>query len=152
MQDIKILGKVVGKTKVPVVVTWPGNPIKTILATQPFDANLPVSLVKNNDHAVGLEFSKPDIELKGQYAFITKGVLNIAGVDINQKAYDALQKAIDPSKLAMVVPDDIQKYNPIIENARLFNNSGHLSAEIDMSAFVPGAAINELVKQLLAKK
>jgi hypothetical protein len=34
------------KTKVPVVKTWPGDPIKTVVGTQPFEATLPVSLVK----------------------------------------------------------------------------------------------------------
>lgn len=140
------------KIRVPIVKTWPGSPIKTILVTQPFDADLPVALVRNNEHAVGLQFSKPDIELNGQYAFITKGVLNIAGVDINQLAYDALQKAIDPQKLIVSIPEDISKYNPNIESARLYDNQGHLSAEISMSALVPADALNELVKELLSRK
>ncbi|MBY0561974.1 hypothetical protein [Hyphomicrobium sp.] len=140
------------KTKVPVVRTWPGNPIKTILVTQPFDADLPVYLVKNNEHAVGVQFSKPDIELKGNLAFITKGVLKIAGININDKAYDALQKAIDPQKLSLAIPEEVMKYNPIIESARLFDSGGHLTAEISMSALVPADTINALIKELMAKK
>lgn len=140
------------KTKVPVVHTWPGNPIKTILATQPFDADLPINLVKNNDHAVGLQFSKPDIELKGQYAFITKGILNIAGVDVNQKASDALQKAIDPSKLLLTIPNELTKYSPVVESARLFNDAGHLTAEIQLSAVIPGGALTDVLRELLPKK
>ncbi len=61
------------KTKVPVVKAWPGNPIKTIIVTQPFDVTLPVSLIKVDDRTIGLRLSRPDIELKGQYAFIKKG-------------------------------------------------------------------------------
>jgi hypothetical protein len=97
------------KTKVPVVHTWPGDPIKTILATQPFEAALPFGISKRDDHTVGLDLSKPDIELKGQYASITKGVLQIAGINLNDKAYDALQKAIDPQKLVLTLPPDVSK-------------------------------------------
>jgi hypothetical protein len=139
------------KTKVPVVISWPGSPIKTILVRQPFDADLPVTLVKNNDHAVGLQFSKPDIELGGQYAFITKGVLKIAGVDINQKAYDALQKAIDPEKLRLTIPEELSKFNPAVESARFIDLNGHLSAEISVSALVPAAVMTDLIKELLNK-
>ena len=48
-----VMGNVFGvKTKVPKVVTWGGDPIKNKVLTQPFDADLPVTLVKNNDYAV----------------------------------------------------------------------------------------------------
>jgi hypothetical protein len=137
------------KTKVPVVKTWPGNPIKTILVTQPFDANLPVALTKRDDHSVALEFSKPDIELKGQYAFITDGILKLAGIDVNQKAYDALQKAIDPTKLRLAIPEELSQYSPTVTTARLFDNAGHLSAEIQLAAEIPAAAITQLLKELL---
>lgn len=140
------------RTRVPVVRTWPGSPIKTILVRQPFDADLPVLLVKNGDHAVGVQFSRPDIELKGDFAFITKGALKIAGVDINQKAYDALQKAIDPQKLQLTIPDELAKYNPTVETARLIDKAGHLCAEITLSALVPAATVTELVRELIAKK
>lgn len=137
------------KTKVPVVKTWPGSPIKTILATQPFDADLPITLAKSSEHSVELNFSRPDIELKGQYAFITKGILHIAGVDINQKAFDALQKAIDPQKLQLAIPDEIVKFNPAVESARFLDQGGHLTAEIDLRAEIPAAEITDLLKTLL---
>jgi hypothetical protein len=60
---------------IPHVHTWPGDPIKTILLTQPLEAALPSQISKRDDHSVGLDLSRPDIELGGQYAFITKGVL-----------------------------------------------------------------------------
>jgi hypothetical protein len=137
------------KTKVPVVRTWPGSPIKTILVTQPFNAELPVSLFKSDDHSVGLQFSKPDIELTGQFAFITKGVLKIANVDINEKAYDALRKAIDPTKLRLTIPDEVSKFNPVVVSARFTEIGGHLAAEIRLSAEVPAAVMTDLIKELL---
>lgn len=35
---------------IPHIVTWPGDPIKTIVAKQPFDVSLPISLVVVDDH------------------------------------------------------------------------------------------------------
>ena len=140
------------KTKVPVIKTWPGSPIKTIFARQGFDVDLPVLLVRSNDHSVGLQFSKPEIELTGRFAFVTKGMLSIAGIDINQKAYDVLQKAIDPQKLILSIPDELEKYNPSVESARLFNDNGKLTAEIALTALVPAETINALITELLNHK
>ena len=138
--------------KVPSLVTWPGSPIKNIVVTQPFDADLPVDLAKNNDYAVGIKFSDPNIQLKGQYAFITNGVLQLAGVDINQKAYDALQKAIDPEKLRLAIPEEISQYKPIVESAHFEDDAGHLTAAIAVSAAIPPATLTDLLKEMLPKK
>jgi hypothetical protein len=137
------------KTKVPVPHTWPGDPIKTILVTQPFEAALPFQISKRDDHSVGLTLSRPDIELQGQYAFITKGILHVAGVNINEKGYDALQKAIDPQKLVLTLPSEVARYNPVIEEAHLYSNAGHLSAEIRMSAHVTGQNMTELISVIM---
>jgi hypothetical protein len=140
------------KTKVPVVRTWPGKSHKTVLVTQPFNAEQPVTLFKSDDHSVGLQFSKPDIELTGQFAFITKGVFKIANVDINEKAYDALRKAIDPTRLRLTIPDELSKFNPIVVSARFTDNGGHLVAEIRLAAEVPPAVMTDLIKELLNRQ
>jgi hypothetical protein len=140
------------KTKVPVVVTWPGSPIKTILVTQPFDADLPITLVRNNEATVSLVVGRPDIELKGPLAFIAKGVLNIAGIDVNQKAADALRKAIDPEKLRLTIPEQFQEFNPKIDSARFVDYEGKLAIEMNLSALIPAAKITDMVKELIDKK
>jgi hypothetical protein len=145
--EIKKIGPI--KTKVPVLKTWPGDPIKTILLKQSFEASLPIGLAKHDHASVGVTFSKPDIQLTGKYAFITNGVLQIAGIDINKKAHDALRKAIDPAKLRLAIPEELRKFNPAVESARLFDDAGHLAAEIKLNAEVPAAAMTELIKTLL---
>jgi hypothetical protein len=140
------------RTKVPVVRTWPGDPIKNKLVSQSFDADLPINLVRLNEYSIGLTLGRPDIELKGQYAFITKGILNIAGVDINQKAQDALQKAIDPEKLRLIIPAEFQEFNPKVESVRFLDDSGHLAVEMNMSALIPAAKVTEMIKDLIDKK
>jgi len=72
----------------------------------------------------------------GQYAFITKGVPDVAGVNINDEAYSALQKAIDPQRLLLTLPAEVVKYNPVIDDAELVVNGGYLLAQIRMSALV----------------
>lgn len=139
------------KTKVPKVVTWPGSPIKNKLVTQPFDADLPVNLVRANETTVALSIGRPDIELKGQYVSITKGVLSIAGIDVNQKATDALTKAIDPEKLKLAIPSEFQEYNPSIDSARFIDDAGQLAAEINMSALIPAEKVTAIIKDLIDK-
>jgi len=140
------------KTKVPVVVTWPGSPIKTILLTQPFDADLPITLVRNNESTVSLNVGSPDIELKGSLAFITKGVLSVAGIDINQKAADALRKVVDPEKLKLTIPEQFQEFNPKIDSARFIDYDGKLAIEMNLSALIPAAKVTDMVKGLIDKK
>lgn len=141
------------KTKCPKVVTWPGSPIKTHAGAQNLDADIPVFLVRNNDHAVGIQFSKPDINLGdcSWFACVAKGIVNLGGIDVNQKAYDALQKAIDPEKLRLAIPEELSSFNPVVEAARFVSDTGNLAAEISVSAMVPAASMTELIKQLLEK-
>ena len=140
------------KTKVPQVITWPGDPIKNTLLTQPFEAALPVNLVRANETTVVLSIGRPDIELKGQYVSITKGVLSIAGIDINQKAADALTKAIDPEKLKLAIPSEFQDYNPKIDSARFIDDGGQLAAEINMSALIPAEKVTAVLQDLIDKR
>jgi hypothetical protein len=135
------------KTKVPVPHTWT-NYMKNKDATQPFDASIPVSLVKQGDTTVALQISKPNIKLEGQYVFLTNGILKIANIDINQKAAGALQNAIDPNKLKATIPPELQKLNMAVETAHFVNDGGHLVAEITLTAKVSATEITNLLKQI----
>jgi hypothetical protein len=136
------------KTKVPVKVqTWAGY-IKNKDATQPFDATIPVSLNKQSSSTVALQLGQPNIKLGGQYASLTRGILSIAGVNINQKAADALQSAIDPNKLKATIPTELQKLNMAIQSAQFINDGGHLVAELVLTANVSGADITGLLKEI----
>jgi hypothetical protein len=135
------------KTKVPVIHTWP-SVIKNKDATQPFDATIPVSFVKQSDTTVALQLGQPNIKLSGQYAFITDGILKIANIDINQKAVSALQGAIDPNKLKATLPTELQKLNMAVQSAHFVDDGGHLVAELNLSSNVSAAAITNLLKQI----
>lgn len=97
--QIKKIGPI--KTKVPVVVTWPADPIKTVIGTQPFTAHLLFSPVIVDLTHVGLKLDSAQIDLQGQYAYITNGVLYIAGIDINTLAYNALKNIVGTAQIAV---------------------------------------------------
>ena len=137
------------RTKVPVVRTWPGEPIKNVLLTQSFDVSLPTYFAKLNDSTFGLKLGKPDIELKGQYVAITKGVLSIAGINLNDKLYDALTNVVDPQKLLLRLPGEIRALPLRVEDAHFVLSDGHLAATIILSGEVAVASVAH-VQQLLA--
>lgn len=138
------------KTKVPVVVDMgPGDPIKTIVASQPFDAEIPVRLIVSDAKSIRVELDEPTISLGGKYASITKGILSLAGVDINAKAGEALQRAVDPDDLRQAVPS-IAGIEPNLSAATFVEKEGHLAAQLEMSAVVDGSLGLRLFQALLA--
>jgi hypothetical protein len=139
------------KTKVPVVVTWPGNPIKNKTASQPFDATLPIYFRKIDDRTIGIVLGEPKVNLTGQYVFITKGVLSLAKIDINQEAKKALDKAIAPDMLLKAIPDEFSSMNPVIRDATFYSQGGRLAARINVSATIPPEKITEWIGLMLKK-
>lgn len=137
---------------IPHIVTWPGDPIKTILATQPFDVSLPVELQLVDEHTVAIRPGQPNITLGGQFVGITNGILKIAGIDINAKAAEALGHAVDPDKLQQALPPEILKLNPKITKAQFTGQSGELGVELDLSSMVPPDQLTGLFQTILAKK
>lgn len=139
------------KTKVPKVITWPGSPIKNKLGSQSFDVSLPIIAYAPNPQTAEIKFGNPRINLKGQYAFITKGILNIAGIDINSEAKKALTKAIDPASLQQAIPEEYAQLNPVVERLEFLESSGSLNIAIELSAAVPAEKITAFVQLLLKK-
>src|SRR5262249_21693150 len=117
------------------VPTDSARPMKTVLATQPFEAGVPLFLARGDEHSVRLRLGRPEIALKGRYAFITKAVLRAASVDLNARAEAALQKAIKPDALRLAVPS-LPGFDPLVESAGFLTENRHLAAEIRLSAEV----------------
>jgi hypothetical protein len=126
--EIKKIGPF--KTKVPVLVTWPAPPIKTVLAVQPFNASLPFHLVKIDPQTLELQPGVPSINLQGQYAFITNGVLFIAGININAVAYNALRHSISGSQLDLKLPPALEYHIPNSSLCLKFSNPAIVSAQL----------------------
>jgi hypothetical protein len=131
MKSYTVFGVTI-KTLVPQVQTLPGSPIKTVILTQPFNAQLflspQVSLKTTGTGSsqttnlnIGLQLDSVNLVLGGQYAFITNAVLSIAGININTLAYDSLRQLIDVSDS---VPD---LFFTTVPYAAIANPSGQLS-------------------------
>jgi hypothetical protein len=129
--------------------TRPGSPIKNKSFTQPFDATLPVKLQKTGQSSLGLVLGQPNVKLGGQFVAVTNGLLNIAGVNINDQAKKALERAIDPNKLTISLPKEYADLNPTIVDAAFRSDQGQLGVRIGMTAMIPPARINEILGGLV---
>lgn len=137
---------------IPHIETWPGNPIKNLIATQPFDVSLPASIRLVDAQTVALEIGVPTVTLGGQYSTLTNGVLSIAGIDLNQKLKQALDQAINPSLLQQGIPQDYAKLNPKISAASFVNDGGKLAVRLDTTATIPGARLTDFLSVIATKR
>jgi hypothetical protein len=124
------------KLKVPVLQTVK-NMKKNKDGTQPFHGNLPIQLVKKDNANIGFKISEAEIKLEGEDTVVTNANLNLAKIDINLKAFSALQSAIDPAKLKAVLPNEFQKLNMTVVSTRFRSYGGHAIAEINLAAASP---------------
>jgi hypothetical protein len=96
------------KTKFPCLHTWPGSPIKNKLVSQPFAIDIPFGLrVVTAGGGVQLVPGQANLNLSGQYSNITKGFLDTFRINVSNILTNAIQKAIDPSKVTAEIPKDI---------------------------------------------
>jgi hypothetical protein len=146
MVNEKWLGVSVSRPK---VVTWPGNPIKNKLLTQPVTASIPATLDVSSDTAVGVHMGAAHVELGGQalLSSIRDTLLTLFRVDLDSLAQKALRSSVDESKLQLAIPDDFKRLNPKITKAS-FLDLGGVGAEIDAEALVAGANLTELLKAI----
>jgi hypothetical protein len=145
------------KTKVPVVSTWPGNPIKNKLGTQPFSIDIPVTLRRADGSSLAVDIGEARADLGGQYSEITKTILNLIKVDVNQKLNDAIRNAVDPKALAAQLPKQIVESGIALEDAKFvsLDSGGTLGAEAHASLKLTGKnakAIAQLLYDEIKKK
>lgn len=138
-------------SRIPHVITWPADPIKTKLMTQPFEASIPATLEVQDAQAIILRIGRPDVKIGGQFATISNGILHIAGVDINAKAKEALDKVAGPTVLQQGIPKGLQKLNPKILNAAFTEDGGALAVKVDFSAVVTAVQMSDLLRLLIGE-
>jgi hypothetical protein len=138
------------KMKVPVIKTW-RKVTKKRDGVQSFHGSLHVYLVENHNAAVAVKPAKPDIKLEGDESVVTDENLRVAEAKIRQKAYDALQLAIDPAKLKQALPEQLQKLNMTVVSTRFRDLGGHAIAEINLGAQVAEDPITQLLQETVAR-
>jgi len=107
---------------------------KKMEGSQSFRGNLPVQLVKKDGENVTFKLAEPEIKMEGQNALLTNANLNVAKMDINKKAFNALQSAISPAKLKSALPKEFQNLNMKVVSTRFRSYGGHAIAEINLAA------------------
>ncbi len=119
---------------------------KKRLVNQPFDADLPFQLAVVDPETVALQLGTPAITLGG----VAGQVLEIANVDVNDRARTMLDQAIGTQGLLRPLPAALQQLEPTIDNAEFLNNANKLAAEIDISADLDADSIGPLLLALQA--
>ena len=132
--------------KVPTIHTW-RNVTKKKDVTQPFHGSVPVYLAEKNNAGPALELAEPGIKLDGQEVVLKNASLQLARANIGQKAYDALQRAIDPANLKQALPAEFQKLNMTVVSARFRGLGGHAIAEVNLAATVSGMSKARLLQR-----
>lgn len=138
-------------TKIPSIQFSPGNPFKTRVISQSFNATLPVYLRKISDTSLGIVMGSPNVSLSGQYVSITRGILNIANIDVNEEARKALTKAIAPNDLIKSIPEEFLVMKPLISDAGFYVNNGQLFARVSANALIPPEKITDWIKLMMKK-
>jgi hypothetical protein len=108
-------------------------PITTHVFNQPFDAAIPFSLGVADQLTLELRLGQPSVNLGGQLAGVTNGILQIAGVNLNDKLREALSGIVKPDLLKGALPADLLQLDPVVTQAGLFSNSGALAASIELN-------------------
>lgn len=132
--EIRRIGPI--RTKVPVVRTWPGNPIKTILLTQPFEVTLPIVLARQDDRSAQVEFGAIDVRLGGQYAAVTEAILKILKIDLGQKLQQKLADLNKTATLSYQLPQEFGRFGVKLISANLLSEMGVLIAEFKASTHI----------------
>lgn len=135
------------KTKAPVRRTFT-NTIKTEITSEPFDATVPLSFVRQGADSVAVRLEQPTVLPEGLYATAANGVLKIADVDLTQQIANAVHSALDPIRLKTTIPPELEKLNMTVQSAGFKDDGGHLVAEVVMTANVPWGEVANALKQI----
>ncbi len=133
----------------PKLVLFDCNPpMKTRLGDeQPFEAQIPFSLVVIDPNTVAVRLRDPSVNLGGKLGGVLGGILRIAGIDLNEKLRDALERAVNPDLLKVTFPQELLRLDPVITQAGFFNNSGALALSFEMTAALDDQSLAELVQE-----
>lgn len=126
-------------------------PVKTRNLSQPFEAKLPFSLSVVDSDTFAIKLGDPDVDLGGPLGGVTEGILKIAGVDVNAKVKEALDRAISPDALKQNLPEFLLKYNPTLTRADFLSNSGALALTLELEALLDTKALGEILRELLRR-
>ena len=114
-----------------------------------FEVQIPVHfVVASNTAAFAVGDPQVRIRGKGDVGKLVEGLLRAVGVDIEGKVKAALKRAIEPDKLKVPLPAELQRLGPTFTQAGFFNNAGALATSLEMTATVDGRSLLGLLEIL----
>jgi hypothetical protein len=136
--------------RVPRVELFDCNPpIKTRNLNQPFEATLPFRVEMVGPRTYTLKLGDPLVNLGGALGGVTSGILRIAGVDINARVKEALDRVLNPELLKQTLPEFLLPLDPALTRAELSSNSGALALSLELDATLDAKELGELIQRLL---
>jgi hypothetical protein len=108
-------------------------PVTTHVFNQPFDATIPFGLGVADRLTLELNLGQPSVTLGGQLGGVTNGILQIAGVNLNDQLKTALDGIVNPGLLKGALPADLTQLDPVVTKAVLFSNAGALAASVELN-------------------
>jgi hypothetical protein len=136
------------KTKVPIVRTSPGNPIKNKVANGAFEVVLPIILL-HSETKLEIKTGNPEIKVGGRYVTSNDRALTIAGVNMSEEINKILGIVIDPNDFKKELPPDISKLDPKIERAYFKKERDTLGIGVDFTTLIPRSS-TEVIDALMS--
>ena len=130
------------KTKVPVVVTAPSGPSRTVLATEAFSARVPIEFFKQGD-GYALRAGEIDTTLKNDPSSELARYLGTAVASDVASAAEGSTLSVEPMWAA---PPALSGFKATLESASFSDNNGTLSADFGVVLDVPRDSIDEVLK------
>jgi hypothetical protein len=139
--------------RIPRTVFFDCNPpMKTRNLSQPFEAMLPFTVAVVDSQTYAVRLGDPSVDLGGALGGVTEGILRIAGVEINTKAKEALDRAVNLETLKQSLPQFLLKYHPTLTRAELLSNSGALALSLELESTLNSRELGELIGELLSHR
>lgn len=127
-----------------------GSPWKNRNLSQSFEAKLPFGVEVVSPQSYALKLGDPSVDLGGALGGVTEGILKIAGVNVNEKVKEALDRAIHPNTLKQKLPEFVLKYNPTLTRAELLSDSGALALRLEVDTTLNVMQLAELIQDLIS--
>jgi hypothetical protein len=120
------------------------------IGKQPFDADLPFTLVVADPRTLAVDPERPNVTLGGPLAGATDLLLRLFGVDIDAKAQSAFDASSLGDRLKVTIPEDLRSLDLAIAGADFASDGGALAATVQVGAALDAQALAALVQAIMA--
>jgi hypothetical protein len=138
------------KTRIPVVQTWPGTPIKSVLAVQSYTMSNTFSFQPIQNGAVSVE-STTDVRATPTEVSALKGIVPETLQGSEKSAKSLLQNISSVESARKILPAEFRDVNLVVISAAFATSDSRPSAILVYSADVSGAQVDVLKQRAQAQ-